>query len=111
MVKHLQALNEEAGIAATVAWLSTGLHPSPAEIIVADGGSTDRSDWSDCHSLCLYPTNSQKPGMLREPSTIAMHTLAGSWTCLWQTAGAGLVRLQRRLVRLWSTPDVAGQRK
>ena len=39
---HLQALNEEAGIAATVASLARMI-PSPAEIIVADGGSTDRS--------------------------------------------------------------------
>ena len=51
-MKHLQVLNEEAGIAATVAYLAR-LRPSPAEIIVADGGSTDRSDWSDCHLLCL----------------------------------------------------------
>lgn len=37
----VQVLNEEAGIARTVSHVLTELHPTPIEVIVVDGGSTD----------------------------------------------------------------------
>ncbi len=75
----LQAYNEEKGLQATLNHLKQ-LSPAPHEIIVVDGGSSDRyaCDWRGCLDPC--------PGCpLREQVYIDRRTLPNIHpTCIWQ---------------------------